>query len=448
MNYKTKTGLKLIGVLLLGSLRLSAQSSSYSLQDLIDSAHKNNSLMTIKEYQIKESLSKLEEDKIKRYPSAILDGLYQYNFNLPELTIPSGSLGIIDTGNGESQMIPSQASKFPMGQKGTYNVGLNFYQPLTQLLKINTALDIDKVDIKLSQADKKKAELQLQLTIEQLYYGAMIAQKQTDAVKAKLELAKSKLYDIQGALTTGKTIAANISGLQSVVASEEQNLLKIEFQLQDYLTELSRLTTLPVSVLKPQDEEQINAKNLTISDCKKLALNNSDMEIAKLQKEKAVLAIKNIQETNLPDFGLIAGYYVQQGNPLLPKSSPFLGLSLKWNLQELFSNKEVLNQRKFQLKQAEETISYTQQQLNSSIDQTSRKVELSEGLIAAAKKLVGYRKDALKEQQDREDAGLGIKTALLEAKSQLAEAETDFYTAKLSNLIAIAELRNLAGQTK
>ncbi|OXG07124.1 outer membrane protein TolC [Flavobacterium araucananum] len=448
MNHKIKTGLQLLGAILLGSLRLSAQESSYSLQELIEAAKKNNSLIRIKEYQVQEKMSKLKENKIKQYPSAIVDGTYQYSFNQPEITIPAGSLGTIDTGNGQTQLLPSQASKFPTGQKGSYNVGLNFYQPVTQLFKINTGLNMDKVDIKLGQAEKEKTALELQLAIEQLYYGAIIAQKQTDATKAKLELAKSRLYDAQGALTTGKTIQANLSGLQAVIAGEEQNLLKIEFQLQDYLAELSRLTTLSIVVLQPQDEEQGNINTFAVNDYKNLADHNPDMEIARLQKEKAVLAIQAAKESNLPDFGLVAGYYVQQGSPFLPKNSPFAGLSLKWNLQDLFSNNELKNQRQFQLRQAEETITYTQKQVNSTIDQTWRKVELSQGLIASAKKLVGYRKDALKEQQDKEDAGLGIKTALLEAKSQLAEAETDLYTAKLSNTIAIAELRNLAGQTK
>lgn len=448
MNHKIKTGLQLLGAILMGSLPVSAQSSSYSLQELIESAKKNNSLMTIKEYQVQEKISKLREDKIKRYPSAVLDGTYQYSFNQPEITIPAGSLGTIDTGNGENQMFPSQASKFPMGQKGNYNVGLNFYQPLTQLFKINTGLNIDKVDVKLGQAEKEKTALQLQLTVEQLYYGAIIAQKQTDATKAKIELAKSRLYDTEGALITGKTIKANLSGLLAIIANEEQNLLKIEFQLQDYLAELSRLTTFSIVALQPQDEEQNNMSTFAANDYKNLANNNPDMEIARLQKEKAELAVKATKESNLPDFGLVAGYYVQQGSPFLPKNSPFAGLSLKWNLQDLFSNNELKNQRQFQLKQAEETISYTQKQVNSNIDQTWRKIQLSQGLIAAAKKLVSYRKDALKEQQDKQDVGLDVRTALLEAKSQLAEAETDLYTAKLSNTIAIAELRNLAGQTK
>ena len=41
--------------------------TSYSLQQLTDSALKNNHALTIKEWQINEKLAKISEDEIKKY---------------------------------------------------------------------------------------------------------------------------------------------------------------------------------------------------------------------------------------------------------------------------------------------------------------------------------------------------------------------------------------------
>jgi outer membrane protein len=38
----------------------------------------------------------------------------------------------------------------------------------------------------------------------------------------------------------------------------------------------------------------------------------------------------------------------------LPTNVQFVGINVKWNLQNIFSNKYVIRQREFQLKQAEE----------------------------------------------------------------------------------------------
>jgi len=74
------------------SVSLQAQNvTSYSLQQLTDSALKNNHTLSIKEWQIKEKLAKVSEDKIKKYPSTTVNSNYQYNFILGEITIPAGT---------------------------------------------------------------------------------------------------------------------------------------------------------------------------------------------------------------------------------------------------------------------------------------------------------------------------------------------------------------------
>ncbi|SEW43758.1 Outer membrane protein TolC [Chitinophaga sp. YR573] len=431
-----KLSILLLVLILLGYSRLSAQTSpGYSLQQLIDAAMDNSHLLSIREYQVQEKMSKLKEDEIKRYPSATVDGSYQYNFKLPEITLPAGT---ITTG------LPSEDRKFAIGEKNTYNVGLNIYQPITQQFKMGTGLSIDKTDIKLGQKEKEKTALQMQLAIEQLYYGALIAQKQVEGTMARLELAQARLYDAEGALAAGKSTGVNLSGLRAGISGEEQNLLKLNIQVEDYLTELERLTSLHAIKLEAAEPGSVTVN--PVDEYKLAATSNPDIEIAHLNKEKALLGIKAAKQSNLPDFGLIAGYYVQQGSPVLPGNSPYVGLNLKWNIQDLFSNKQVQYQRQYQLKQAEEAIIYTQQQVESDIDKAWRKVKQSDALITAAQKLAGYRREALKEQEDRQVSGLDTKTVLLEAKSQLAEAEADLYAAQLSKALAIAALRNLTGQ--
>jgi outer membrane protein TolC len=436
MKLSIKSLLLLLVITLPGYSRLSAQTSpGYSLQQLIDAAMNNNHLLSIREYQVQEKMSKLKEDEIKRYPSATLDGSYQYNFSLPEITLPAGT---ISTG------LPSEDRKFTIGEKNTYNVGLNIYQPITQQFKMNTGLSIDKTDIKLGQKEKEKTALQMQLAIEQLYYGALIAQKQVEGTMARLELARARLYDAEGAQAAGKTTGVNLSGLRAGISGEEQNLLKLNIQVEDYLTELERLTSLHALKLEAVEPGSMTVN--PVDEYKLAATSNPDMEIARLNKEKALLGIKAAKQSNLPDFGLIAGYYVQQGSPVLPGNSPYVGLNLKWNIQDLFSNKQVQNQRQYQLKQAEEAIVYMQKQVESDIDKAWRKVKQSDALITAAQKLAGYRREAFKEQEDRQVTGLDTKTVLLEAKSQLAEAEADLYAAQLSKVLAVAALRNLTGQ--
>jgi outer membrane protein TolC len=67
-------------------------------------------------------------------------------------------------------------------------------------------------------------------------------------------------------------------------------------------------------------------------------------------------------------------------------------------------------------------------------------------LIAVAQKAVGFRREALKIQLDKSDAGLNTKVDVLNAKSSLAKSEADLYAAQLSYRLALSDLNILEGQ--
>jgi len=67
-------------------------------------------------------------------------------------------------------------------------------------------------------------------------------------------------------------------------------------------------------------------------------------------------------------------------------------------------------------------------------------------LIAVSQKAFTYRKEELKIQEDKQAAGLNMKTDLLLTKSLLAKSEADVYSSQLSYLMAISDLKVLTGQ--
>lgn len=447
MKFNIKSNILLLLILLMNAFGLKAQSRQiYSLQQLIESAMKTNQLLTIKDWQILEKRSKLREDNIKKYPAASLDGNYQYNFKLAELTIPAGVLGSVTTNTGLEQLLPQESSRFTLGERNTYGLGLSIYQPISQQTKIKTGIDINRLDIQLTEKEKLKASQQLRLSIEKLYYGVLIVQKKTEESKANLALVKAKLYDAEGALNAGKIISVSISGLQASIAEEEQNHMKLTIQALDYLSDLSYLSNINVDSLVLRDTDLKEESLKVLNEYKNDAVANPDLQIAQLIKEKALLGVKAAQQGNIPDVGAIAGYSYQFGNPILPTVNLFVGLNLKWNLQDLFTNKEVLTQRTFQVKQAEENISYLKNQLNSELAKAWRKIDQSKILIGVAQKVVKYRNNSLKEQTDKNASGMNIKTEILEAQAHLSQAEVDLYSAKLSYLMAVAELNSLIGK--
>jgi len=449
MNAYIKRSILLAVILLASGIKAWAQNNApYTLQQLIDSAVSKNHLVSIKEWQLREKIGKLKEDGTKRYPSVTLGASYQYNFSLGDLNIPAGAIGSVPTING-SQLLPGENTRMQLGQHANYGADIALYQPLLQQSKIKTGLDIDRTDITRSEKEKVKMIRELKLGVQKLYYGILITQKQHEEATARHELAQARLMDAERALAAGKTIQSNLAGLRALVAEEEQNILKLDITLQDYNRELSNITNIrddAAITLQPLDTT--SAFNGVIESAEvyqNAKTANTDLQIARLDHEKALLGIKAAKQSNLPDIGLVAGYYYQKGNPILPTSSPYIGINLRWNLQDLFANRQVLRQREAQLKQAEHQVLYQQQQLHADIDKAYRKVNQTKALMDVARKAMRYRFEELKVQQDKQGAGLDIKSSWLEVKANVAKSEADFYAARLSYMLAIAELEHLAG---
>jgi len=446
MKHNIYSLLSLLLFLTCYSISLQAQDvTSYSLQQLTDSALKNNHALSIKDWQIKERLAKITEDKIKKYPSSTLNSNYQYNFILGEITIPAGTIGEVPL--TPIVYLPNTDRSFKVGDHNNYSIGVSAYQPLTQQAKIKTGLDIDRADVILTEKEKFKISLQIKQVVERLYYGTLIAQKQLEEVRAKLELANAKLSDVENALLAGKIITVNKAGLQANLADEEQSMLKLNIQIQDYLGDIINLTGIQATTIKLEEKEPDPQAVEVVDAYKNTAMNsNVDLQIASINKSKALLAMKVARQSNIPEVGLIAGYSYQKGNPLLPSNNPFLGINLRWNIQDIFSNKGIMKQREFQVKQAEENIENTKEQVNNDIDKAYRKINQIRELISVAKKTVAFRKEEMKLEVDKQAAGLNVKTDLLNTKALLAKAEADMYAAQLSYTLAVLDLKFLTGQ--
>ena len=449
MKHKPIThALVLLFFLCCGTQALRAQEiATYSLKQLTDSALRNSHALAGKDWQVKEKSARMAEDKIKKYPSVNLNGNYLHNFILDRITIPAGTISDVQLSPGNNTLLPNTDKTFKVGKHNTYLTGVSVYQPITQQLKINTGIEVDKQDLALTAKEKEKMSLQLKLAIEKLYYGALIARKQLEEAQAKLELAQTQFDDVESGLLAGKTIEPSKSGLQADIADQEQNILKLHIQVGDYISDLISLTGIPADSLKLEEvEPMVYTIDPVHSYLSAAMTGNIDLQMANITKSKALLGIKASRQANLPDLGLVGGYMYQSGNSILPTDNPYVAVSLKWNLQDLFSNKAIEKQRQAQARQADENIAGTKLQLRDDVEKAYRKMNQSLALISVAQKAVTFRRQEMKLLEDKHAAGFTLKQDLLSARSQLARSESDLYAAQLSYRMAISDLNFLTSE--
>ena len=422
------------------------QAQPLTLEQAVEMALQNNHLLNVRKLQVAEKEAKVAEDAIKRYPVASVSSSYQYNANLGQLVIEQGSFGALPLG-GTTIALPNEEKTFPLGKHHNFNAGVTLYQPITQLGKIKTGIEVAKTDAELARHEQSRASLQIRQAIEKLYYGLLITQKQQDEANAKIKLAQLRLYDVESALLSGKTIDVNKAGLQANIADEEQNLLKLRIQTEDYTADLKQLTGIEADsvTLVPVGNAGIAAGSLD-NYLTSAATANTDIKIASLTELKTQKAIRAAEQGNLPDIGLVAGYSYQTGNLLFPNNNPFLGAQFKWNIQDLVANKQVIRQRHLLSQQARENLVNTQNQVKNDVSKTHRKLTQATALIAVAEKAVKYRTEELKVQTDKQASGLNLEADILNTRSLLAKAEADLLAAQLNYRLAHSDLQRLTGE--
>ncbi|GGH29665.1 TolC family protein [Dyadobacter endophyticus] len=427
-------------------VRLYAQQvQPLTLEQAVEKALQNNHLLNVRKLQVTEKEAKVAEDRIKRFPVASISSAYQYNANLGQLVIEQGSFGTLPLG-GTSIALPNEEKTFPLGKHHNFNAGVTLYQPITQLGKIKTGIEVAQTDAELARHEQSRASLQIRQAIEKLYYGLLITQKQQDEANAKIKLAQMRLYDVESALLSGKTIDVNKAGLQANIADEEQNLLKLRIQTEDYTADLKQLTGIETDSLTLAPVANAGVPGTLDSYLTNAATTNNDIKIANLTEIKTQKAIRAAEQGNLPDIGLVAGYSYQTGNLLFPNNNPFVGAQFKWNIQDLVANKQVIRQRHLLREQARENLINTQNQVKNDVSKTHRKLTQATALIAVAEKAVKYRTEELKVQTDKQASGLNLEADILSTRSLLAKAEADLLAAQLNYRLAYSDLQRLAGE--
>src|SRR6476619_5082323 len=201
-----------------------AQTDTLTLDRAIEAAMQNNHLLNIKKMQVEEKQAKVKEDEIKKYPVPMLNSTYLYNVNTSD-PLPIGSTTVVP--------VPNIDKYLQLGEHNIFSTALTIYQPITQQGKIRTGINISKTDVLITEKEQKKVAQQIRQSVERLYYGLLINQKQKEEAVSKLEAAKIKLFDVESALMAGKTVNVDKAGLQANVADEEQNILQLDIQAQD-----------------------------------------------------------------------------------------------------------------------------------------------------------------------------------------------------------------------
>lgn len=305
-NGSVTTLLSLIIVTIVSSLCISvgvtnAQKLSFSLDEAVNTALKNNTKINLTRMETNISAEKIRETKGNKLPSIYATGQYVRNFKLPVFYLPSEFFGLPPGGN-----IPLE-----VGSKNNYSANLVVEMPIFNK-SIDDAIKISELSEKMSKENVHYTSTEVSANVKISYYSALMADENLKLLLHTVERTKDRIKDVR--LLYAQGMASNIDTMTLFIELENLQPLIIKAKNDIYSAKLNLCYLMGISL----DGELVLGDSLFFDD--KLAEskpellieeaigNRSELKLLDL-KLKTAEAVKEYENSaNLPVINLFGTF--------------------------------------------------------------------------------------------------------------------------------------------
>jgi outer membrane protein TolC len=420
-----------------------AAARKLSLAEAVDLARRQNHALKIARAHVRERAEQTATARSNYFPqfsnSTSLVGLSAQQL----VTVPAGSLGTIPP----LGPFPPQSVTLQQGSNLTVLSITTVQQPLTQLWKIRQGVQVAAADQRVSEADLKKAEDEVAFGVHQLYYGLLVAQKQTGAVRAQMEASNESLREAQEAVRSGNALEVTVIGARAALLKSQQELLAAENQVSDLNAEMDAVLGLSQDTdLHLEDVDAAQGDRPPVEEYLRAALDhNAELRSAKEAAAKARSALSAARLEYVPDVGVFAREVYQNGVPFLTHNFGAFGLQMNWNIWDWGKRNGVVGERSALVTQAEENIRRITDRVTVDVEKAYRKLERMQLITGVAREALALQRESARIHGDQLKAGLISDATAAEAVASVRKAEVDELQARLAYSLALAEIEQITG---
>ena len=259
-SFKAKRTLGIAGaaiavVLLAGAPAFSsAQTRTLSLEEAIHLAQQQNRTVRMAHLKIAEAQARLTQARADYFPRVTNESHALHMDERQSLTIPQGSLGT----TAQNQQIPNKDVAIELGKQNLLISTTTAAQPLSQLFKINAAVDAAHADVAQARADAERAENEVRLNVKKLYYNLLTIEQRRKAAALHIHAGEEKLAEARNAVATGAALDVEVQNGTAEIAEAQNSLGALEDTEEDLKADLEDLIGLPrsgdFSLLPPEEE--------------------------------------------------------------------------------------------------------------------------------------------------------------------------------------------------
>jgi outer membrane protein TolC len=414
-----------------------------TLDNAVALALENNSGVRVARSRADESMYRTQQASRSMLPTISATFQTTQSTGNQRIAFERGSLGSYD-----GQPIPNEDVAIEQGGTSSRYGTLTVAQPLTSLLKIRAARDVALADQRTAAAEARKAELDVRLAVERVYYGLLVARHRQRAAALRVDVTEDALRHRVRSVANGTQLpVAELEG-RTAALDARQSLQAAEDEIADYTATLSEL--LGVSV-DPRVQLELPARadladSLELDGLVSRAMTeNPEMEAAGQMLRKAEGGLRSKRAAYIPDVAVYGSEVYQTAVPLLAKNNFMFGIKAEWTVFDFGKREASVAELRATKRTAEQNLERVRREIATDIEQAQRKVERTRRSAVLAGEVLALRREAARIKVDQVSSGLVLSTEGVEAEAAVASAEADALAAEAGYRVAVAELKRAVG---
>lgn len=302
--------------------------------------------------------------------------------------------------------------------------------------KLKNANKIAELDKKAVDFDIATSKNDVSFQIASIYYNLYATKQTKKIIEANIELLNNQKKDANNFVEQGIILENEVLKIDLAISNLETNLSDIENTILFFKNNLSILTGLNTTIDIPEELPSNTFQEFSLDNAVSNALKNrSEIKGLSVREEQATIAKKITNSNYLPTLSGIGSYNYDQPNMrVFPNQETFTGtwyagVSLNWNLTDLFTNTNKIKESKFSIDKVNTSINQVKEGIKIEVNADYNNFQLAKQKIEIAKKAVTQATENFRVEQNKFNANNTTATDFLNANALLVNAKINLTTA-------------------
>lgn len=420
LRYLTFTPLTCIT--LLGSINLYGQEKKIvNLEEAIILGVNHSTQIKLDSLNFKIADAKLSQSKANQLPQVTASASYfRISDNITPFTVsfPTGNVVL-------NPQILNQSYNAIQARQLIWGGG--------KFKNVNKITELDKKAVEFDIATSKN---DISYQIASIYYNLYTAKQTKKIIEANINLLNNQKKDANNYVNQGIILENEVLKIDLAISNLETNLSDIENTILFFKNNLSTLTGLNTTIDIPEEIPSNAVQELSLDNAVSKALKNrSEIKGLLVREEQATIAKKITNSNYLPTLSGIGSYNYDQPNMrVFPNQETFTGtwyagVSLNWNLTDLFTNTNKIKESKFSIEKVATSINQVKEGIQIEVNADYNNFKLAQQKIEIAKKAVTQATENFRVEQNKFSANNTTATDFLNANALLVNAKINLTTA-------------------